>query len=114
MEMFRSVLILGTVTTSHMTAREALTQAHPYVADLDAILTHRNVLRMDIADLVAVSAIFCWFGHTTIISRDAYFSSSHPEIYPLYFLLMAGGIVRYAPIVFRQSDDPHVHFIRHV
>jgi len=51
-----------------MPARKAHTQAHPRVAGLYAILADRDVLWMDVANLIFMGAGL--FGHTTIIPPD--------------------------------------------
>ena len=66
LKMLRRMFVLGTVTAPHMPARETHAQIDPRVADLYAILAHRDVLRMDVADLVSMGANFIW--HISILT----------------------------------------------
>ena len=57
MEMFRSVLVLGRVATTYMSANEAQTQVDPRVASFNTVLTHMLVGFSEL-DLVKVRALF--------------------------------------------------------
>lgn len=64
--MFRRVLVLGTITTSHVATDHAHAEVHPRVAKLYAFFADRDVLWMDVADLIFVCAR-CFF-HPFILS----------------------------------------------
>ena len=68
-EVLRRVLVLRAVAAADVAARQALAQVHPRVADLHAIFANRDVLRMDILDLVNVRAWISnfWFHNSLIV-----------------------------------------------
>jgi hypothetical protein len=58
--MFGRVFILGTVAAADMAASKAHPQVDPRIPRLDAILTDRDILRMDFPDLIFVRTGFLW------------------------------------------------------